>query len=89
MDVDEFFNLLMDRIELSIQSTSEEDLVKRFFGGVMSNEIICKSCSHYSERVEPFFSISLPIVNKKNLEECLQALVQEELLEGNNAYKCE
>ncbi|CAD8065465.1 unnamed protein product [Paramecium primaurelia] len=89
MDVDEFFNLLMDRIELNIKSTSDEDLVKRFFGGVMSNEIICKTCPHQSEREEPFFAISLPVVNKKNLGECLQTLVHGDLLEGENAYNCE
>ncbi|CAD8154340.1 unnamed protein product [Paramecium pentaurelia] len=89
MDVDEFCNLLMDRIELSIKSTSDEDLVKRNFGGVISNEIIGKTCPHYSEREEPFFAISLPVANKKNLEECLQTLVQGDLLEGENAYSCE
>ncbi|CAD8075134.1 unnamed protein product [Paramecium sonneborni] len=89
MDVDEFCNLLMDRIELNIKSTSDEDLVKRFFGGVMSNEIIGKTCPHYSEREEPFFAISLPVANKKNLEECLQTLVHGDLLEGENAYNCE
>ena len=75
MDVDEFCNLLMDRIELCIKWTPEEDLVKRHFGGVMSNEIICKTCPHYSEREEPFFAVSLPVANKKNLDECLQTLV--------------
>ncbi|CAD8072236.1 unnamed protein product [Paramecium sonneborni] len=89
MDVDEFCNLLMDRIELNIKSTSEEDLVKKNFGGVQSNEIIGKTCPHYSEREEPFFAISLPVANKKNLEECLQTLVQGDLLEGENAYSCE
>ncbi|CAD8161247.1 unnamed protein product [Paramecium octaurelia] len=89
MDVDEFCNLLMDRIELNVKSTSDEDLVKRFFGGVMSNEIIGKTCPHYSEREEPFFAISLPVANKKNLEECLQTLVHGDLLEGENAYNCE
>ncbi|CAD8073216.1 unnamed protein product [Paramecium primaurelia] len=89
MDVDEFCNLLMDRIELNIKSTTDEDLVKRNFGGVISNEIIGKTCPHYSEREEPFFAISLPVANKKNLEECLQTLVQGDLLEGENAYSCE
>ena len=71
MDVDEFCNLLMDRIELNIKSTSDEDLVKKNFGGVITNEIIGKTCPHYSEREEPFFAISLPVANKRNLEECL------------------
>ena len=61
----------MDRIESNIKTTSDEDLVSRNFGGVISNEIIGNNCPHYSEREEPFFAISLPVSNKKNLEECL------------------
>lgn len=71
MDVDEFCNLLMDRIEASLKGTPDEDLVKRNFGGVMSNEIIGKTCPHCSEREEPFFAVSLPVANKKTLEDCL------------------
>ncbi len=86
MDVDEFSNLLMDRLEIA---TKESNLVKRNFGGVISNEIICKTCPHSSEREEPFFSVSLPVKNKKSIEECLQSLIQGDFLEGDNAYFCE
>lgn len=68
MDVDEFSNLLMDRLEFA---TKGSNLVKRNFGGVMSSEIICKTCPHYSEREEPFFSVPLSIKNKKTIEDCL------------------
>jgi ubiquitin C-terminal hydrolase len=68
MDVDEFSNLLMDRIEHAIKGTPDEDLVKRNFGGVISSEIICKTCPHSSEREEPFFAVSLPVKNKKSIE---------------------
>ena len=71
MDVDEFSNLLLDRIESSIKGSDDEDLVKRNFGGVISNEIICKGCPHYSEREEPFFAVNLPVKNKKNIEAAL------------------
>lgn len=69
--MDEFCNLLMDRIEGSLKGTPDEDLVKRNFVGVMSNEIIGKTCPHYSEREEPFFAVTVPVSNKKTLEECL------------------
>jgi ubiquitin C-terminal hydrolase len=68
MDVDEFCNLLMDRIEASIKGSNDPELVKKNFGGVISNEIICKTCPHYSTRDEPFFAVSLPVKNKKNIE---------------------
>lgn len=71
MDVDEFCNLLMDRIEAAIKGSADPDLVKRNFGGVLVNEIIGKTCPHSSEREEPFFALSLPVKNKKNIEQCL------------------
>lgn len=89
MDVDEFCNLLMDRIEASIKGTESADLVKRNFGGVISHEIICKGCPHLSEREEPFFALSLAVKNKKTIEQCLQAMINGDLLEGDNAYYCE
>jgi hypothetical protein len=37
MDVDEFFNLLMDRLDLQLKGAG---LLERFFGGVSASEII-------------------------------------------------
>jgi ubiquitin C-terminal hydrolase len=89
MDADEFFNLLMDRIEAASKGSKDEEMVKRNFGGVISSEIICKTCPHSSEREEPFFALPLPVKNKKNIEQCLQTLIQGDFLEGDNAYHCE
>lgn len=47
MDVDEFFNTIMDRLENVIKPTKNEGIIKRIFGGVFSNELICKGCPHY------------------------------------------
>jgi len=47
MDVDEFFNNIMDKLENVIKPTPNEGIIKRIFGGVMSNELICKGCPHY------------------------------------------
>jgi hypothetical protein len=68
MDADEFFNVLMDRIEATIKGSTDSDIVKRNFGGYISNEIICKTCPHSSEKEEPFFALPLPVKNKKNIE---------------------
>ena len=51
-DVDEFFNMLIDRIENLIKGTKEEKVMKNLFYGVFANEFICKGCPHYSEREE-------------------------------------
>lgn len=88
-DVDEYFNMLMDKLENLIKGTSHENSIKNTFGGFLSNEFICKDCPHYSEREEPFLAVSLQVKNKKTLEESLRSFVEGEVLEGQNAYLCE
>lgn len=58
-DVDEFFNMLIDRIEQLIKDTKEEKVMKNLFYGQFANEFICKGCPHYSEREEPFMAIPI------------------------------
>lgn len=88
-DVDEFFNMFLDRLENAIKGTANENFIKKHFGGVLSNELICKGCPHYSEREESFLAISLQVKNKKTIQESLQSFVEGEMLEGDNAYLCE
>ena len=78
MDVDEFFNTLMDRIEVSLKPSQNDFIIKNIFEGQLSNELLGKGlgCTHNSERIEPFLALSLPIKNKKtNLNECLESFV--------------
>ena len=89
MDVDEFFNMFLDKLEDILKLTKQEYIIKRVFGGKLCNELICKGCPHYSERDEPFLAISLQVKNKKNILESLQSFVEGEMLEGENAYMCE
>ena len=89
MDVDEFCNLLIDRLETCLKGSSSENIFKDHFLGKLSNELICKGCPHYSERQESYFNLSLQVKNKKSLQESLEAFVQGEMLEGENAYFCE
>lgn len=67
MDVDEFFNTLLDRLENSLKKEKNDFIIKQTFGGVLTNELICKGCPHKSEREEPFLAISLPVKNKKSI----------------------
>ena len=89
MDVDEFFNLLIDRVELNLKGTKYENIFKYHFGGMLTNELICKGCPHYSEREESFNSISLQVKNKKSILQSFESFVEGEMLEGENAYLCE
>ena len=47
--MDEFFNMLMDRIENLIKGKREDKVIRNLFQGVFANEFICKGCPHYSE----------------------------------------
>ena len=47
MDVDEFFSNIMDKLENFVKPTKNDGIIKRVFGGVLSNELICKGCPHY------------------------------------------
>jgi ubiquitin C-terminal hydrolase len=88
-DVDEFFNMFMDRIEGLIKGTQAEKVMNNLFQGVFANEFIGKDCPHYSEREEPFLAIPLQVKNKSSIQESLSFYVEGEMLEGDNAYDCE
>ncbi len=90
MDVDEFYNLLIDRLEPYLKNTQFENLFKYVFSGIISNEIIGKNgCPHFSETKEFFQSIILQVKNKRNIEESLDAFIHGEMMEGDNSYNCE
>lgn len=59
MDVEEFFNMFMDRLETAIKGCPQEKTIQNTFGGKFTHEMICKGCPHYYERQEPFLSIGI------------------------------
>ena len=87
-DVEEFFNMLFDRLETSLKGSEQEKLMANFFGGQTSNQFISKSCPHVSERVEQFFTLGLDVKGKKDIKESLEAFVQGDMLDGSNQYHC-
>ena len=89
MDVDEFFNTLMDKLESALRETNEANLIKEHFGGIYLNQIIGKDCGHKREIEEPFLAINLQIKNKTSLEDSIKSFVEGEVMEGNNAYQCD
>ncbi|KAK5577390.1 hypothetical protein RB653_002331 [Dictyostelium firmibasis] len=88
MDADEFFNMLFDKLENTLKSTPQEKLLKDFFGGSSVNQFISQECNHVSEREEPFYTISVEVKNKKEIQESLQLFVESETLDGDNKYFC-
>ncbi|KAJ9637465.1 hypothetical protein H2204_004889 [Knufia peltigerae] len=87
MDVDEFFNLLFDRLESQIDHRAR-DLFKSIYGGQLVQQIKSKECEHISERLEPFSAVQVEIKGKARLEDSLRAYVEGEVLQGENKYSC-
>ena len=68
MDIDEFFNLLIDKIENHLKGTNNENLIKYFFQGRNTDELIFQeNCNHHRKNDISFYSIQLQIMNKKNI----------------------
>ncbi|KAI8809063.1 hypothetical protein BJ742DRAFT_771514 [Cladochytrium replicatum] len=95
MDVDEYFNLLFDRLENMMKGTPQMDtnvfqatVFRDHFGGQLLQQIKSKDCEHVSEREESFFAIQCEVKNKKGVEESLQLYVEGEMLDGDNKYYC-
>ncbi|KAF7921904.1 uncharacterized protein EAE97_011195 [Botrytis byssoidea] len=88
MDVDEFYNLIIDRFEREPLDDDDKRKVRSFYGGKLVQQIKSKECPHISERLEDFSAIQCDIKGKQSLEESLQAYVEGEAMEGDNKYKC-
>lgn len=82
MDVDEFYNLLFDRLEGQILTPEDKKAFRSFYGGQLVQQVKSMECLHVSEREEPFSAIQCDIKNKSNLQESLKAYVEGDLMEG-------
>lgn len=82
MDVDEFFNLLFDRIEGQITDSERKNAFKAIYGGQLVQQVKSKECPHVSEREEPFSAIQCEIKGRHNLVESMQAYIEGEIMEG-------
>lgn len=63
------------------------------FEGHLQNKLICDKCGFQSINYSPFTILSLPIPSNRNndnvdLSECLRYYTQDEMLRGENAWKC-
>ncbi|CAL5056221.1 unnamed protein product [Urochloa decumbens] len=71
-------------------SAYEKSLVHRIFGGRLRSQVRCTSCSHCSNKFDPFLDISLEIGNAATLLKALHNFTREELLDGGEKhYNCQ
>lgn len=88
-DAQEFFNIFNDNIEKNLKTTEHKDLLRRVFGGVLENQMICLGgCGSVRTRKEDFYNITIEVKGKRSLEESLDAYVEKELLNGVHCEKC-
>jgi len=88
MDVDEFFNMIMERIEQYLKGTNEEKMLNQLFGGEVVNQIISQECEHKVERTEPFLTVQIEVKGKNSVYESLDLFIQDDILDGDNKYEC-
>jgi ubiquitin C-terminal hydrolase len=89
MDVDEFLNMLFDQLETGLLATPTPKLLQSLFGGAVVNQIIDKAGVRLSERMEPFYVLSIEVKGKASVLDGLAQFVEGEPLEGDNKYKCD
>lgn len=65
------------------------EIFQKTFGGLFTDQIICRDCPHRYERKEAFWSLQLSVNSSHTLQEALQQFVKGEVLEKDNAYFCE
>jgi ubiquitin carboxyl-terminal hydrolase 34 len=89
-DADEFFNLLCDQLERVLQDTKQAKLLHDTFAGSLHQTLVCKvDPSHRSSRAEQdFFTLSLEIQNKNNLDQALDSFFQGEAIQDFHCEKC-
>ncbi|KAL3868453.1 hypothetical protein ACJMK2_041259 [Sinanodonta woodiana] len=87
-DAFDFFQALVDQMDEHMKNKGKEELFKKMFQGVFSDQKICKECPHRYEREEAFLALNLTVKNA-TLQDSLDQFVKGELLEGDNAYYCE
>jgi len=89
-DAQEFFTILVDRVETELKDTKYRYLLQDTFGGQVVHQMICQGgCNKTRERKQPMPMISLPIKNRTNMKQSLEAFVQSEELDGVSCDFCQ
>lgn len=86
MDVDEFFNLIFDRLEGQMPSMELKSSFRSHYGGQLVQQVKSNECPHISERTEPFSAIQCDIKGKSTLQESLKAYVEGEIMDGGEHF---
>ena len=90
MDMDEFFSLLLDKLENRLKGTNNENIIKHFFEIKTSDDLIFqKGCNHHRSKEVSLLSVQLQVKGKKNIKESLDTFIEGELMDQDNCIYCE
>jgi ubiquitin C-terminal hydrolase len=90
-DVSEFFNIVCGTLETLLKGTADEKLLQRNLGCVQVSQIKSMEADYpfFSEREEELYAIPLDVRLKNNFNDAMDMFVKQDMLEGDNKYKCE
>ncbi|RNA09573.1 ubiquitin carboxyl-terminal hydrolase 48 isoform X1 [Brachionus plicatilis] len=84
-----------DQIEnlSSFRSSPNSDLIHDLFQGeyqyLTEHVFLCNNCKLQSARNSNFFELTLGIQNVQSINDCINELLDEELMQGDNQYFCD
>lgn len=90
-DASEFATKLLDRLEISLKKWAPEHFqhLDSTFGFKQTKQKICKQCGLKTNREEKLLNVDCQIRGKSDILEALDALTEEEIMEGSNKVFCD
>ena len=92
MDADEYYGLLVDKLETDINSLNAknyQNLFKYFFGIKLTNELYFVECNHKRYNESLSYNIQLEVKNYNNIVDSLKNYFKTEIMGGDNKIICE
>ena len=78
---------MLSSCERRVQEPKTE--VAEVFGGVTRSRVTCLSCQAVSDKLDPFYDLSLDLHDCSSVDDALDSFIAPDRLEGSNLYCCD
>lgn len=85
-DVQELCRKLMERMEVKMKGTDDENLLSNIFSGKDKTYVSCINVKYESSRIQDFWDIQLNVTGNKDLQASFEDYVRVETMDGDNKY---